>query len=213
MENIEKDYVRIIGITGGIGAGKSVVSRILRLKGYEVYDCDWHARRIMENVEAVVSSLKERFGEECYLADGSLDRAFLAEKIFSDIEERMWVNELVHTAVREDITDWVKSIETKYLSESLSSGGGVPVFIESAILHSSGLDILCTEIWIVDAPEEVRKERAMNRGGISETDLEKRISTQKREFEGLSNEKIKVIDNSGAKALLTQIDSLLDEYR
>ncbi|MDE5870063.1 MAG: dephospho-CoA kinase, partial [Muribaculaceae bacterium] len=58
MQNNERNHIRVIGITGGIGAGKSVVSRILRLKGHEVYDCDFHARRIMESAVTVVNSLK-----------------------------------------------------------------------------------------------------------------------------------------------------------
>ena len=73
----------LIGITGGIGAGKSVVSRMLRLKGYPVYDCDSRAKVLMEESAYILTSLKSRLGEECVLESGELNRAQIAERVFS----------------------------------------------------------------------------------------------------------------------------------
>ncbi|MDE5868680.1 MAG: dephospho-CoA kinase, partial [Muribaculaceae bacterium] len=107
---------------------------------------------------------------------------------------------------------WIREYEARFTEEKTFRGWGKHLFIESAILHSSGLDERCSEIWLVDAPENVRKERALKRGGIKDSDLQKRIASQKREFDGLNKEKIKVIDNAGDEALLTQIVNLLGKY-
>lgn len=187
---------RIIGITGGIGAGKSVVSRILRLKGYQVYDCDSEASRLMEDFPDLRSNLKERFGEECYDAHGKLNRKFLASRIFCDSGHRNWVNSLVHKTVREDIARRTEAAEGIF-------------FIESAIMVTSRLDEMCDEIWLVDAPVGLRIERAVARGGSSE-DISRRIGIQEREYECLPSGKTKVIDNGDGAALLPRIDSLLE---
>ena len=125
MESCEKC---IIGITGGIGAGKSVVSRILRLKGYWVYDCDLEAKILMDQDMDVRNALKELFSESIYLEDGTLDRKLMADKIFSDENIRNYVNRIVHSAVKSDFI-------------SRAGRNGSPVFVESAILHTSGLDL------------------------------------------------------------------------
>lgn len=189
---------RLIGLTGGIGSGKSVVARVLRLKGYRVYDCDMEAKRLMEQSERIVSGLTDRFGKDCYTAEGHLNRPFLAEKIFNDKEDREWLNHLVHSAVRDDLVRWL------YGSKGIS-------FVESAILHTSSLDEYCNQVWVVDAPLELRIDRAMMRGGIDLNNLLARIESQRGELEEIDGEKIRIINNSGSESLLLQIDLLLDK--
>ena len=190
----------LIGLTGGIGAGKSVVARILRSRGFEVYDCDLHAKQLMEFSEELRTALTERFGRRCYDSGGCLNRAFLAERIFSSSEDRVWVNALVHEAVRKDIEERRRS-------------GGVPggvLFVESAILHSSHLDERCRAIWIVSASEEIRFSRALQRGGIGEANLRARMEAQRRELDSMIGEKTVIIDNSGSESLLDQIDAAFE---
>lgn len=189
----------VIGITGGIGAGKSVVSRILRLKGYPVYDCDSEARSLMESSEEILAALQGRFGEECILECGGLNRGYIASRVFNDAEELTWLNALVHGAVREDVRDWV---------EAQASAGNEKLFVESAILYTSGLDKMCGRIWLVTAPEELRLERAMQRGGASEEDLRRRIESQRMEFDSLPAGKVSEIENSCA-SLLDRVEELL----
>ena len=189
----------VIGITGGIGAGKSVVSRILRLKGYPVYDCDSEARSLMESSEEILAALQGRFGEECILECGGLNRGYIASRVFNDAEELTWLNALVHGAVREDVRDWV---------EAHASAGKEILFVESAILYTSGLDKMCDRIWLVTAPEELRLERAMQRGGASEEDLRRRIESQRMEFDALPAVKVSEIENSCA-SLLERVEELL----
>ena len=188
----------LIGITGGIGAGKSVVSRMLRLKGYPVYDCDSRAKVLMEESAYILTSLKSRLGEECVLESGELNRALIAERVFSCEEERLWLNSLVHAEVRKDITEW-----TSMFQEG-------PVFVESAIMVTSGLDRMCDSIMLVDAPETLRVKRALQRGGSSLDNIVKRISAQKEEFASLSADKTVSIDNGGSDSLLFQIEKFLE---
>lgn len=191
---------RIVGLTGGIGAGKSVVARILREKGFEVYDCDREAKILMEHSEYIVASLRNRFGELCYHPDGHLNRPFLSEKIFSSEEERLWLNALIHEAVRADIR---RCIENEH-------NGREVLFVESAILHTSRLDRACCCVWLVTAPESLRFTRALQRGGIGVDNLQARMLAQKKEFDAIECSCIIEIDNSGSRSLLRQIDDALE---
>lgn len=189
--------MNLIGITGGIGAGKSVVSRILRLQGFDVYDCDLEARGIMENDPGIRKAIHKHFGKESILDDGTIDRKYLAQKVFSEESERRWLNSLIHSAVREDLKKWKE--------------GRKLAFVESAILNSSRLVDMCREVWLVTADEKIREERAIRRGGITVEDLKARMKVQANEF--LFDERIRVrkIDNSGDRSLLKQISYLIND--
>ena len=197
MENNRSEIGNLIGLTGGIGAGKSVVARVLRLKGYEVYDCDLRARAIMEESAEIRDELINKFGESCYRSDASLDRTFLAQRIFSFREERIWLNTLVHEAVRIDIVEWSRDVDAELR------------FVESAILHTSGLDRICRRIWLVTAPEDVRFVRALERGGIDPENLRARMKSQEMEFDELPLSKVDRIDNFGMKPVVNRINRLL----
>ena len=90
-------------ITGGIGSGKSVVSRICRLRGYEVYDTDYEAKRIMDHDAKIRHAITSRWGSAAVFPDGSLNRKHIASVIFADDQERLWLNALVHSAVRKEL--------------------------------------------------------------------------------------------------------------
>lgn len=188
----------IIGITGGIGAGKSVVSRILRLKGFEVYDCDSRASEIMHSSSEILIWLKENIGEEAVDHTGSINRKAVGEVIFSDFEKRESLNRIVHTAVYDDV--------------KCCSGrcGGELFFVESAILATSHLDELCDRIWLVEAPVETRIMRVEKRSGLDRKNIEDRIKTQQHEFDELDKTKTSVIINDGSISLLEQIESLIE---
>lgn len=190
----------MIGICGGIGSGKSVVSRILRLRGEPVYDCDLEAKRIMDSSDEVLCALNERYGDSVCPKGGPICRQELARRVFSCDEERLWLNSVVHRLVREDVARW--------RDEQLSDGHA-RCFVESAILASSGLAQMCDEIWLVTASEEVRIERIKMRDSLDEAAIRKRISSQTEE-ERLINEsgiRLRIIDNSGLIPLLTQLEN------
>lgn len=197
MEDSGKNNSRdpfTIGITGGIGAGKSVVSRILRHRGFPVYDCDTEAKRLMRDDPEVRRQLISALGSEIYSPEGELDNRRIASIIFSDEEKRGEVNHIVHRAVRDDFKRW-----------RISSAKRI-VFVESAILASSGLADMCDEIWLVDAPDEVRIERACRRNNASRDDVRKRVEVQKMEFSSLPDNKLIIINNDGNSPLLSQIE-------
>ncbi len=190
----------VICITGGIGAGKSVVSRILRVRGFPVYDCDMEARRIMESSVGLQRALTEAVGCNLYHSDGSLNRSQLADIIFSSVEKRREVNKLVHSAVRQDIQRWIKE----------SSYSKVPIFfVETALPTTSRLYEDVDLIWLVEAPEELRLVRTSNRDNAAIEDVEARVIAQREEFLGLPSELTRIILNDDIHPLLPQIDKLL----
>ncbi|MDE5812962.1 MAG: dephospho-CoA kinase [Muribaculaceae bacterium] len=188
----------MIGICGGIGSGKSVVSRILRLRGEPVYDCDLEAKRIMDTSKEVLEALHERFGSDVCPSGGPICRPELARRVFGNDEERLWLNGLVHRLVHEDVTRW----HADRMAE------GFPrCFVESAILASSGIATMCAEVWLVTAPEDVRIARTLARDSISEEAVRSRIRSQIAEEKLLaqSHVPVRTIDNSGGSPLLPQI--------
>lgn len=187
---------RIIGLTGGIGSGKSVVSRILRLNGYTVYDCDSEASHIMNQDESVREKLIDIMGIQCYQENGILNRCYVASKLFNDDSIRAKVNAVVHEAVKEELLNLVRKSPDDI------------VFCESAILATSGIDRQCYSIWIVDAPESLRIERVMARNGLSRKQVLERIRTQQNELNSLNAPSIEFIDNSGCQSVVAEVKAL-----
>lgn len=188
---------KVIGITGGIGSGKSVVSRVLRCNGFEVYDCDSKAKWLMNTDTGLKEALIDHFGPEIYGKNG-LNREKLAAIIFSDSSERSFVNTLVHSAVRKDIDSHIKQ-------------GSGDFFIEAALLPTSGLDNECDRVWLVEAPLEVRIKRVEKRDGKDVSEIEKRIESQDHEFDSLPSDKTIIIENNGYSPILVNILELTDK--
>lgn len=188
----------LIGICGGIGSGKSVVSRVLRLRGEAVYDCDLEAKRIMDSSEEVLAALHLRYGDEVCPFGGPICRPELSKRVFGNDDELLWLNSLVHGLVREDVARW---------HASQMKMGAKRCFVESAILATSGLAQMCKEIWIVTADEKVRIERIKMRDSLCEEAIRKRIQSQEEEEKSIAKSgiSVKIIDNSGDILLLDQV--------
>lgn len=189
-----------VGITGGIGSGKSIVSRILLSMGYPVYDCDRSAARIMVSDTGVVSALKKLIGSDAYMADGSLNKPVIAAFLYRDSANREALNAVVHPAVFRDFELWC------------GRHGVDLAFVESAILFESGLDRHVDKSVMVLASHETRIDRVMNRDGIDCEQARRRIESQMPD-----EEKAKLCDfvvrNDGGSRLVPQIYSLLDSLR
>jgi len=125
--------MRLIAITGGIGSGKSVVSRILGVMGYHVYDCDSRAKTLMAANQEVHRQLVEAFGPDTYLADGSLNRQHLSQVAFGNDEALARLNGIVHPATARDMQQW---------AQRQAQEGATLSFVETALLRTSGLDQL-----------------------------------------------------------------------
>ena len=148
----------IIGITGGIGSGKSTIARALAARGYAVYDCDREAKRIIAENKDVQQQIIALLGPEAFV-NGVYNTSYVAQRVFAEPELLERLNQIVHPAVKADI------IRHSPLSGSAASPLINPpfLFLESAILYESGLDSLCDKIFVVDAPEEIRIARTIAR--------------------------------------------------
>lgn len=183
-----------IAIIGGIGSGKSVVSQILRVMGFPVYDCDAEAKRLMDNSQKIKCRIVDAFGEESLL-NGQLNRPYLATMVFGYPENLKKLNGIVHPEVHADFEQWVAEC---------NAGA---VFVETAILFESGMDAFVDEIWLVDAPEDIRVARVVKRNGLPVEQVQARIRSQKIIAE--TRLPLFRIDNSGKVSLLPQIDELI----
>ena len=154
-----------VGVTGGIGSGKSVVCNIFRNLDIPVYEADAEARRIIAENSDVRKGLVKHFGYRTF-SNGVLDRKYLADRIFSDSKARSFVNGLVHPKVREDFSQWTLGQEGSYVVE------------EAALLIESGAWKEMDFIVLVIATEEIRIERIMKRDGISRGDVLARLASQ-----------------------------------
>jgi len=141
-----------IGITGGIGTGKSLVCRIFQCFGVPAYDADSHAKELMTTDGILISNIKKEFGELSYNTDGSLNRNYLSLRVFNDAEQLKKLNELVHPRVAIDYKRWV---ENKI---------GFPyVLKEAALLFEAGSNQQLDKVIVVHAPEEIRIRRVLKR--------------------------------------------------
>lgn len=185
-------------LTGPIGSGKSVVARILRLRGFGVFDCDIEARNLMQTAPELIKSVREIAGEDIYSTDGLLDRRRLAGIIFSDEEMRRKINSAVHSAVGRRIKEW--------LSESPAN-----IFVETAIPVSSGLSAMAEQIWLVEALPAVRLQRILERDMRPIGEIEAIMEAQDKEFSNLKSLSVPIlsISNQPDNNLLTQIDNYL----
>ena len=155
-----------VGVTGGIGSGKSTVCGLFADMGVAIYDCDSEAKRLMTECEEVRNRIIEVFGAETYV-DGTLNRAFLAEQVFGSAEQLAKLNAIVHPAVREDFKRWCSEHEDE-----------VYVMMESAILFDAGFESEVDVVLAVVAPRELRVMRVCNRNGMTPEQVEERISCQ-----------------------------------
>lgn len=184
---------RIVAITGGIGAGKSVVCHALQTLGYPVYDSDAEARQLMDSDAAMRRRIALEVTPDALNADGSLCRPALAACVFADPAKLQRLNAIVHGAVRAHCTGWAARQKC------------ATVFIETAILYESGFDSLVTEIWEVTAPTELRISRVMRRNGLDREAIVRRIEAQSAE----SRPSHRLIVNDGVTPMLPQIMRLL----
>ena len=170
-----------VGITGGIGSGKSTVCAILAEFGVAVYDSDSRAKRLMNEDHTLRERLVERFGSEVYCVEG-LNRIYLAERVFGNPEELKALNAIVHPAVMDDFDRWALEQEGSY------------VVLESAILFEASLDRRVDVSVAVMAPEELRIERAMQRDGAQREQIVARMNNQISDQERVERAKYTIVN-------------------
>jgi dephospho-CoA kinase len=200
--------MKVIGITGGIGAGKSVVTGYLHSKGYDIIDADDTAREAAAPGSPALESLARAFGDDILNADGTLDRGRLAALAFADEDKTRQLNEILH----DDIGRRIRASLDELKKTATEDGDAhKTVFLSVPLMFESGLDSLCDEVWLVSAPEEVRIKRAMQRDGMTEQQVQARAARQMSE-QARRTRADKIIENTKNKSTLTKkIETLLKE--
>lgn len=184
-----------IGITGGIGSGKSVVSALLTQAGVPVYMADDESKRLSDTSPVIRKKLTALCGGELYI-DNKLDRKKLASLIFTNEVLLKKVNDIIHPIVRKDFLEWTTRQPSKRCA------------IESAILYESGFDRTVDVVLMVYAPVGLRMTRAMLRDNATEADVMKRMNRQMPD-EIKRNQADFVIINDDVQALIPQVDRFL----
>lgn len=184
-----------IGITGGIGSGKTVVGRILEAMHYPVYYSDERAKELVDSDPTIRAELIKLVGTEVYLGD-KLNRPFLAEKIFKDDAIRLKVNAIIHPQVRKAFAEWAK----KQTSEL--------VFNEAAILFETGAYKLMDANILVSAPEEIKIKRVMLRDKIAKEVVIERMLNQWTDEQKIPMADF-VIMNDDVQPLLKQVENTI----
>lgn len=186
-----------IGITGGIGSGKSVVSKIIETMGYSVFNSDIESKLLVNTDSVIINGLTSLFGSEIY-SDGVLNKPLLAQIIFSDDSARLNVNNLIHPRVRQAFDDFAAKQST-----------GI-AFNEAAILFETNAYKRFDKMILVTSPEELRIERIMSRDKCSKAEVESRMSKQWSD-----RQKIPLADyiiiNDEKLPLINQVEDIMNQ--
>jgi len=179
----------ILGVTGGIAAGKSTVTEILRSLGAVVVSADELAREVVRPGSPTLKRLTDSFGDAILAADGTLDRKALGRKVFSDPEARHRVNRIVHPAIAD---------LARRRMEELSAGGAELIVYEAPLLFEAGAEERVDAVLVVRVEESLQLARLMVRDGLSRSEAEARIAAQMSQGEKVARADY-VIDNSGTR--------------
>lgn len=185
----------VVGVTGGIGSGKSAVTERFDDLGIVVVDADLAARVIVEPGREALARIAEHFGAGILQADGSLDRAALRRVVFADEEERRWLEQLTHPLIGQEILDQLHAAASPY------------VILSSPLLLETSQGELADVVVVVDVPEEVQLERTMSRDNNDEAQVRRIMAAQLPREKRLERADI-VIDNSRT---LSELDGVISE--
>jgi dephospho-CoA kinase len=191
----------LIGITGGIGAGKSTVASVFSSLGVPVYDADSRAKALMTTDGILMGRIREEFGELCYRNDGSLNREYLAQQVFGVPERLKKLNSLVHPRVREDFERWADSHKDKPY-----------VLKEAALLFESGSWKELDAIVLVSAPEAMREHRVLSRDPHRTAQQVKEIMSNQLPESDTRERATHIIENDGLQPLLPRVLKLHGQF-
>lgn len=184
-----------IGLTGGIGSGKSTVARIFRQLDVPVYNSDEQGRRITDEDPEVKTAILQHFGAKVFFEDGRLNRKALAARVFQDKAELAALNAIIHPAVAKDFEAWCQQQHA-------------PIVIkEAAIVFEHGLENYLDGVLVVDAPEALRIKRVMKRSAMTEAEVKQRMA-QQLPSETLIHKANWVIFNDEKHLLIPQVLSI-----
>lgn len=164
--NQSPNLPKVLGITGGIGSGKSIISKLFRLTGIPVYDCDREAKRLNNTNKSIQRELCSLVGKNAYNIDGTLNKQVLAKYLFENSTNAMRVNAIIHPHVMKDFIHWREQQKTQWVG------------IESAILFETGFNSITDKTLMVYASEETKIARIIRRDGTTIQNARLRIAQQ-----------------------------------
>jgi len=190
--------MKIVGLTGGIGSGKSTVAELFQVYGIPVYDSDSRSKLLCQTETELIVRLKLLFGNAVYLSDGSLNRPFMAKAIFENEALLQASNNLIHPAVEKDFKAWTEKQEAPFVVQ------------ETAILFEAGLENRYDAILCVTAPEELRLQRTCVRSGLKQEEVLARMRNQLPEEVRIRRSDF-VLINDEQTPLIPQLEDLMNK--
>jgi dephospho-CoA kinase len=190
----------VVGITGGIGSGKTAVSDRFEALGIRVVDADQASRWVVEPGRPALASIAEHFGDAVLAADGTLDRAALRKRVFADPEERRWLEALLHPLIAEEIRTALANAESPY------------AILVSPLLIESGQTEFVDRVLVVDVPETVQIERTMARDDNDEAQVRSIIAVQIERPARLAHADDVIENDGGLDALDARVAELHRRY-
>ena len=185
---------KIIGLTGGIGSGKTTVAKFIQEMGFPVYYSDDRAKEIVNDDEVLKNNIKELLGEEAYDENGFYNRKYVSEIVFNNDETRLQLNALIHPAVKIDFENWVASQKTEF------------VFKETALLFELKLNEVCYKSILVTADDNIRIKRVMDRDGKTYREVEAVMTKQMPEKDKVKKADFVIYNNSNIEDLKTETE-------
>ena len=200
VESIKKNK-KIIGLTGGIGSGKTTVAKFIEEMGFPVYCSDDTAKNIVNDYEALKNKIKELLGEEAYDENGFYNRKYVSGIVFNDNEMRLQLNALIHPAVKIDFENWVENQNSEF------------VFKETALLFELKLNESCYKSVLVTADDNIRIKRVMDRDQKTYREIEAVIDKQMPEKDKIKRADFVIFNNEGIDELKTATEKMMVELK
>jgi dephospho-CoA kinase len=193
-----------IGITGGIGSGKSFVCEMLAQKGIRIYYADVRAKNLLENDPNLVAQVKYLLGEKSYFENGLANRSYIASQVFSNQDTLNKLNAIIHPATIQDFEQWKQLVPREYPWNFQCK--------EAAILFESGTDKGLDAVVCVSAPEEIRIQRVEQRDGLTRQQILDRMQKQLPESERIARSQY-ILNNDGIEDIATQVNQLISQLQ
>lgn len=181
----------VVGVTGGIGSGKTTVTNLFQTYGIEVVDADVIARGIFQPGSDALLQVHDRFGDQALLETGELNRAWLRERVFEHPEDKTWLNQLTHPLIRDQIIAALERAQSPY------------VILSAPLLVENKLTALCNRVLVVDVTEAIQVERTLQRDGVSAQQVAAIMQAQASRAERLQVAD-DVLDNNGTPEALVE---------
>jgi dephospho-CoA kinase len=191
----------VVGMTGGIGSGKTTAADAFAELGVEVIDTDELARRLTAPGEPAVRGIAARFGEDVLDARGALDRARLRQKVFSDPHERQRLEALLHPLIRDEVARLLALAQGPYV-----------LLVVPLLIEAGGYAGVVDRVLVVDCPPEMQIERAMRRSGLAREEVESIMRTQAPRSERLARADDVLMNDSDLRALREKVAQLHHAY-